>query len=378
MAKEKETTYNEEKEAGDILGYSGSGEKAKTEEKKKDKKEDIIKPSGAPVESDKPYETIGSEDDLPAVLPAQAGGKKSGDSSSEIYNKTEEKEEVEEEKVAEDKKGKFAGEAMFQKGTNNKTNLILVVVIVVVVALVLFARTDAGENILATLGIGESTVSEKVKYVNPVHGYSFEFESDENSQLVVAGNIPVELEFKGIESMQDLDLTDGDALLIRTDTVSEDSIVYTILELSKRDEYYTTFDEYLENLRINLGQTTQAAGTGFTEKETVVGKDRIPAVEFSFEMDVLINQESLEKRVGVFYDTIFEAGDNSYRIAFGYPKNIENAQYYINLYRDLVASFTYGEEIELISDDSDSVETEEAEEMGNLPSDGEDKGEIVE
>ena len=91
-----------------------------------------------------------------------------------------------------------------------------------------------------------------------MHGYAFEFESDEHSKLVVAGNIPVEMKLEGVETMQDLNLTDGDALLIITDVASGDNIVYTVLELSERGEY-TTFDKYLEDLRVNLDNTTQAA-----------------------------------------------------------------------------------------------------------------------
>ena len=268
------------------------------------------------------------------------------------------------EELDEEEKEEIAGEATFQKGTNSKTSLILIIMGVILVSLVLFTRTNEGKNILDTIGLGgESAVSEK--YVNPIHKYAFEFESDENSQLVVAGSIPAELGLKGVESMQDLNLTDGDALLIRTDTVSKDNIVYTVLELSKRGGY-TAFDEYLEALRINLDNTTQSAGTEYIEKESIAGEEKLPAIEFSFEMDVLTDQENMETRVGVFYDTVFEAGDNAYSISFGYPKDIANAKYYIDLYRDMVASFTYDEEIDgetdekvdSVPDDSEDTEAE--------------------
>ena len=284
------------------------------------------------------------------------------------------------EEASEDEKEEIAGEATFQKGTNSKKSLALIVIAVVIIALVLFARTNEGKNILATIGFdGEPVVSEK--YINPIHKYAFEFESDENSQLVVAGGIPDELGLKGIESMQDLNLTDGDALLIRTDTISEDNIVYTILELSERGGY-VAFDEYLEALRVNLNNTTQSAGTEYLEKESVAGKEKLPAVEFSFEMDVLTDQESMETRVGVFYDTVFKAGEGNkaYSISFGYPKDIVNAQYYIDAYYDMVASFTYDEKIDeevdekidSVSDDSEDTKTE------TIPEEGEIEIEVVE
>ncbi len=261
-------------------------------------------------------------------------------------------------------KEEFVGEAMFQKGTNSKKNLALIIVIVVVIALVLFARTNEGKNILTTLGFdGEPTVLEK--YINPIHKYAFEFKSDKNPQLVVAGNIPAELRSKGVESMQDLDLTDGDALLVRTDTISGNNIVYTVLELSKR-EGYITLDGYLESLRVDLSNTTQSAGTKYVEKGSTAGKEKLPAVEFSFKMDVLTDQEKMETRVWVFYDTIFETDNNAYRISFGYPKDIKKAQYYIDVYYDMVASFTYNEGIDEdtdekedhVSDDHKEAETE--------------------
>lgn len=251
---------------------------------------------------------------------------------SKIENTTE-KEEPEVE---------FAGEATFKKGTNSNKNLILIIGLLIVIALVLFARTSEGKDMLVSMGFdSDSAVSEK--YTNPIYGYTFEFESDENSQLVVAGDIPIELAERGVESMQDLNLTDGDSLLIRTDMPSGDNIVYTVLELSNRGGY-TAFDEYLEALRVNFSNTTQSAGVEYIEKESVVGKDKLSAVEFSFEMDVLISPESEETRVGVFYDTLFVVDDNAYSISFGYPKDVENSQYYVDSYYDLIASFSYNEE----------------------------------
>lgn len=342
--KRRDTTYNENKEEKEIEELSES-----------DKNNDI------------------KDESLSAGLSAQAGLPVQVD---------EEAAEDEKEELDEDGKDEIAGEATFQKGTNSKTSLILIIMGIIVVSLVLFTRTNEGKNILDTIGLGgESAVLEK--YVNPIHKYGFEFESNENSQLVVAGNIPAELGLKGVESMQDLNLTDGDALLIRTDTVSKDNIVYTVLELSKRGGYIT-FDEYLEALRVNLGNTTATAGTEYVEKESIAGKEKLPAVEFSFEMDVLTDQESMETRVGVFYDTVFEAGDNAYSISFGYPKDIENAKYYIDLYSDMVASFTYDEEIDEETDEKvDSVSddpegTEEEAEIIVVPEGGEIETEVVE
>ena len=248
-------------------------------------------------------------------------------------------------------KEEIAGEATFKKGTNSKKSLTLIVILIVAVTLVLFARTDEGKKILATIGLGgEPAVLEK--YINPIHKYAFEFETDENSQLVVADNIPVELGSKVVESMQDLELTDGDALLIRTDNTSGDNIVYTVRK------GYTAIDEYLEDIRIGLGDITSVAGTEYIEKESIAGKEKLSAVEFSFEMDVLIDQESMETYTGIFYDTVFEAGDNVYSISFGYSKDIKNAKYYVDSYYDLVASFTYDEEVEFVSDDLENTETE--------------------
>lgn len=235
-----------------------------------------------------------------------------------------------------------AGEATFKKGTNNNKGLVIIISLLAIVAFALFTRTDEGKNMLTSKNSdNDSTTLEE--YTNPIYGYTFEFEPNENFQLVVAGSIPAELKERGVNSMQDLNLSDGDALLIRTDMPSGDNIVYTVLELSNRGGY-TVFDEYLEALRVNLGVTTQEAGSEYVEKESVAGKDKLPAVEFSFEMDVKISPESEETRVGVFYDTLFTMEDNAYSISFGYPKDIENPTYYVDSYRELVASFSYNEE----------------------------------
>ena len=294
---------------------------------------------------------------------ALSGKKDDNNETKEEVKESEDKEVSEKEAKDDNNEEETAGEASFKKGTNDKKGLIAAIVVIVAVALLLFSRTDAGKSILEPVGFGGSTAEPTVseKYANPVHKYAFEFETDEHSKLVVAGSIPVELEMKNVKSMQDLNLTDGDALLIRTDAISGDNIVYTVLELSERVGY-VTFDEYLEALRVNLDNTTQAADTEYTEEETEAGKDKFSAVEFSFEMDVLVDQEGLEKRVGVFHDTVFEAGEKAYSISFGYPKDIANAKYYINSYRDMVASFEIDVEIEDedVSDD-DSITEKEAE-----------------
>jgi len=231
----------------------------------------------------------------------------------------ENKEEIKKESV---------GEATFEKGTNNKKKLILSVVLIAVVLLAVFFGIQGNKK--------------NANYTNPVHGYSFDFKSDENTQLVAAGNIPEKLKEKGVQSMQDFNLNDGDALLIKTDAASKDNIVYTVLELSKR-EGYSTFDEYLQALRLNLTNTTQSAGTKYVEIPSTVGKGKSPATEFSFEMNVLTNQETKETRVGVFYDTLFEMGGRAFSISFGYPKDIADAEKYVKEYHDLVNSFSFNE-----------------------------------
>jgi len=175
-----------------------------------------------------------------------------------------------------------------------------------------------------------------IVYNNPVHGYSFSYTED--MQLVAAGNIPYKLKEKGVESMQDFNLNDGDAVLIKTgEKNSEDNIVYTILELSKR-EGYITFDEYLKSLRLNLTNTTESAGTRYMEKKSFVGKEKVPATEFFFEMDVMTNQETKNSRVGVFYDTLFEMDGRAYSVSFGYPKEEEGSSV-LSKYRHLLSSF---------------------------------------
>ncbi len=265
------------------------------------------------------------------------------------------------------------GEASFEKAKKSKKSLILIIVGIIVVSLILFARTDEGKNILTDLGIGQSSISKKIKYVNPINKYSFEYKPDENSRLVSAGNIPAELELEGIKSMQDLNLTDGDALLVRSDMISKNNIIYTVREMSETKEY-STFDEYLEVFRVNLSNTVKTSGTEYTEKESFVGKDKLSATEFSFELEVLTNNENTEKVFWVFSDTLFEVDDTVYSISFGYPKNIENAQFYIDSYRNIIDSFDYDEEIDekvdSIPDDSEDMEAE------TIPE--EDKIEVVE
>jgi len=238
-------------------------------------------------------------------------------------------EQINNENKEEIKKEESFGEATFEKGTNNKKNLVLSVFLIIIVLLAVFFGIQGNKS--------------NVSYTNPVHGYSFDYKMDENTKLVAAGNIPETLKEKGVESMQDFNLNDGDALLIKTDVESEDNIVYTVLELSKR-EGYSTFDEYLQALRSNLSVTTQSAGAEYVEKPSTVGKEKLPAYEFSFEMSVLTDQETKETRVGVFYDTLFEMGGRAYSISFGYPKDVENAEKYVKEYHDLVNSFTYSEE----------------------------------
>ena len=238
-------------------------------------------------------------------------------------------------KYEENAEKEYAGETSFKKGKNNKKSLILIIVGVIIVSLVLFARTDGGKNILTKLGVDQSNVSEKIKYTNPINKYSFEYKPDENSRLVSAGNIPAELELEGIKSMQDLNLTDSDALLVRSDIASKNNIIYTVREILERKEY-STFNEYLEVFRVNLGDTIMTSGTEYIEKESIAGEEKLSAVEFSFEIEVSMNNENSTKTFWVFYDTVFEMDNTAYSISFGYPKEIENAQFYIDSYRDMV------------------------------------------
>ena len=160
-------------------------------------------------------------------------------------------------------------------------------------------------------------------YINPVHGYSFSYTGD--MQLVATGHIPFDLTSKGIVSMEDLNMSDGDSLLI-INSEGGDNVVYTILELSSRSDY-TTSDEYINVLLKKLDESNFT----YTTSESIVGEN-IVSTEVFFKTDVA-------GRTGLFYDNVFKAGGKAYSISFGYPEDIENAEELLTKYRDILFSF---------------------------------------
>ncbi|MCK5590477.1 MAG: DKNYY domain-containing protein [Candidatus Pacebacteria bacterium] len=164
-------------------------------------------------------------------------------------------------------------------------------------------------------------------YINPVYGYSFSYTGD--MQLVATGHIPSDLTSKGIVSMEDLNMSDGDSLLI-IDLESGDNIIYTISELSSKNGY-TTFDDYIDMFLENLNKSNFV----YTTSESIVGEG-VVSTEVFFKTEA-------DAHTGVFYDNVFEAGEKAYSISFGYPENAENADDLLTKYRDLLSSFKVGD-----------------------------------
>ena len=234
-----------------------------------------------------------------------------------------------------------AGIATFKKESDSKATLFIVIAVVVALALVLLWRGMQGNE-----------------YVNPVHGYSYNYSKE--AQLVSSDYIPIELAEKGYESMSDLGLTDGDSFLIYTDEDTKDSVVYTILELSAR-ENYTTFEEYKNSLFAELERTKNEENIEYETGDSIVGK-KIQSVEYYFEAEIPVDELG-NTRTGVFYDNLFEVGDKAFSISFGYPKDTTKTEEYMNLYRELVSSFRM---------DEDFVTSEEEVEGNDSPENGSD------
>jgi len=223
------------------------------------------------------------------------------------------------------------------RGLNNKKNLIAVVAIIAVSFFLFIVSTHP--------------VSEK--YTNGVNGYSFEFIPDAQTKLVVEGSIPDELKKQGVKTMQDMQLTAGDTLILRGNLDTNQTAAYTIIELSGL-ENYLTYTDYVVTLRANLDALSQATSTStstsasstvrtatYTENETVVGPAQIPATQFLSEVEVIIDPQTLKQGIGVFHDTMFEADDKAYLISVRYLKENKDSQDYADFYNKLLASFTY-------------------------------------
>ena len=223
-------------------------------------------------------------------------------------------------------------------GAGEKKNPILILVFIVLVATIIFLiwqkvdnRSEGGQNQTASV-LGSVTT-----YNNPVHGFSIEY--PEAFRLIATGNIPEDMVAQGIESMEMLGLSDGDALLIDEEKVNNDNIIYTILALSNQPSF-TTLPEYMEELRTTLDQSGEEFNFSYDEREVTVGKQAIDAAEFSFEMDVPSGDGTI-MRQGAFFDTIFEYNDTAFSISFGYPKDIEDSEKYVDAYRTILASIDF-------------------------------------
>ncbi len=275
----------------------------------------------------------------------------------EVEEKVSETEIAEEnlKEVEEKTEKEKAGKASFQETSSSKLPFIAIVVVIVLVAIALFFR-------------GFNTVSE-MSYMNNVHGYSYEY--PQGMQLVAAGNIPAELASQGVESMEQLNLTNSDSLLVHTNDVSGDNIVYTILELSTRPNYIN-FDSYTTTLFASLDESKEITGTDYVVNDSKVGKN-IVSTEYSFEMEVPIDDAG-NTRTGVFYDNLFQTEDGkAYSISFGYPKDVENAEEYVTVYRNILVSFRIGGEItEVLVDETEEILDNMEIEIGN------DTAEIIE
>ena len=225
-----------------------------------------------------------------------------------------------------------------KENSGSKLPIVIIVGIILLIVIGLFLK-------------GSSSVP-SLTYMNPVHGYSYEY--PHNMQLVAVGNIPEDLKAQGVSSMEQLNLTNGDSILVRTNETSGDNIVYTILELSTRPNF-DTFDLYLTSLLASLDESKEITGTEYLVSDSEVG-DNIVSTEYSFEMEVPVDEEG-NTRTGVFYDNVFQTENGrAYSISFGYPKDIGNASEYIDIYRDILASFKIGGEITEVSDVLDVTE----------------------
>lgn len=246
---------------------------------------------------------------------------------SEDTEETSEMEDSTEATPSSEEKKPVAGVASFEKGTKSKTVLIAAVVFVVLVAGVIALQ------LFGYLGTARDT------YVNDIHGYSFKYPQE--LQLVAEGNIPAELQNQGITSMSQLNLTSGDALLVETtEQDGGDNIVYTVLELSKRPSY-ADFETYKDALFASLDESKETNGIDYEVTEHTIGGG-IESTEYTFEMEVPVDQAG-NTRTGVFYDNVFETENGkAYSISFGYPKDIEGADQFLDIYRDVLSSFEPG------------------------------------
>lgn len=225
------------------------------------------------------------------------------------------------------------GVASFEKAKKNQTALIVVVAIVAFLVLLFI-----GKSLGTGLGGG-------LTYVNSIHGYSYSYPAD--LELVAEGNIPQELQDQGVQSMAQLNLTQGDSLLVRKTEDGGDNIVYTVLELSTRPNF-GDFESYTTALFASLDESKELNGIDYTISDSTVGDD-IASKEYSFEMEVPIDAAG-NTRTGVFYDNVFETPDGrAYSISFGYPKDVPNPDEYVAIYREILASFEINEDI---ADDS--------------------------
>lgn len=222
------------------------------------------------------------------------------------------------------------GEASFEKKANSKLIFIVAVIAVIAIGALLLARSTG-------------LLVSHAAYTNPINGYSYEY--SEGLKLVADGNMPAELVAKNLTSMDALGFMSGDSLLVGNTGAKQngekgDNIVYTILDLSSRPSF-VSFDDYTKALFTSLDQSKESGNLTYERKEGVVG-DNIPSIEYSFEMAVPIDKDG-HTRMGVFHDNIFQMPDGAaYSISFGYPKDIQNADMYVKIYRDLLKSFKPG------------------------------------
>jgi hypothetical protein len=247
--------------------------------------------------------------------------------AEEKKDETPEKDQAVQEDASAEAPATEPGLATFEKAKKSQTALIAAVALIAFLAVALF---------LNSMGTGFGS---KQTYENSVHGYSYSYPED--LELVAEGNIPQELKDQGVENMAQLNLTQGDSLLVRKTEDGGDNIVYTVLELSSRPNF-GDFESYTTALFASLDESKELNGIDYVISDSTVGGD-IPSTEYSFEMEVPIDAAG-NTRTGVFYDNVFQTPDGrAYSISFGYPKDVPNPEEYVAIYRDILSSFEGGE-----------------------------------
>jgi len=225
-----------------------------------------------------------------------------------------------------------------EERVSKKELVIILIALIAIAAFLVFsewrsAKTDTQASALGTVS--------SLTFENKANNYSFEYPSD--FQLIAEGSIPQEMsEALGISEMADLNLNDSDALLIENRAELNENIVYTVLNLSRNENFISRI-AYEDSLLAEIEALTEGNTDAYSTEEVLVGPDEVSGTQISFSTQVEIAPDVF--RTGRFYDTIFEYGGDTYSISFGYPVDAASAERYLESYNDLIDSFDFLEEV---------------------------------